>query len=241
MSAIVRASTRRGTWLGIHPDARSAYVRKPRSTKLSDLIAAEESRRRLSPPNSDERRAMNISEICDAPLVSRRFSTWLNMVARSVENAIHDCLSSIIWSRAKRQMISVDYSPTDSAGDPSDFELRLENAVYFAPTATDFILRNNWNTMAIRMSGQPSATSMPPTISKNDIVAFVEGLESGKIDYSKVTVHEWMQVSFLMLVHGNELHIDQQVLYGGSVYQLHACVEKIDVASGVTEQLGTKQ
>ena len=67
-----------------------------------------------------------------------------------------------------------------------------------------------------------------------------EGIGSDTIDYATVAMEEWLQVSFLMLFHNNESHIELPLVYGGGVYHLHACVELVQPAEQ-TKLLKEKQ
>ena len=42
-----------------------------------------------------------------------------------------------------------------------------------------------------------------------------------------VLLDEFMQVSFLTLMHGDTVHIEVPVVYGGQLFELHACVSKV--------------
>ena len=51
--------------------------------------------------------------------------------------------------------------------------------------------------------------------------------EDGTLDFTKVTVEDWMHVSFLSLFEGNVVEFDRTVEFRGGVYTLHACIDSI--------------
>jgi len=55
----------------------------------------------------------------------------------------------------------------------------------------------------------------------------IDGIDNGTLDYATVTMEEWLQVSFLSLFHGEEVHIELPIVYGGCAFHLHACVEQV--------------
>ena len=56
----------------------------------------------------------------------------------------------------------------------------------------------------------------------------MEALKRGGSALETVTVAEWIQVSFLRLFNGQNTHIDEPVLYGENVFDLHACISKVN-------------
>lgn len=210
-------------------------------TRLSALIDEEENRRLGKHPKKNEIPLPLTNAGYVGRLVSKPSTTWLTKAVKCVENAIHEFWSSIIFAHATRMTLSLNSSATDTVGDQNDYELKFGNVVSFAQTAIDFILLNNWSTMPIRMSSQHSGESMSDTISENRTTEIIDGLEAGTLDYNTVTMAEWLQVSFLMLYHGQETHVEQKVTYGGAVYKLHACVAAVNPAIGDTKKLEAKQ
>lgn len=54
-----------------------------------------------------------------------------------------------------------------------------------------------------------------------------EQYESGTLDFTKVTLEDWMHASFLSLFEGHVMDTERTVEFKGSVYVLHACVHSI--------------
>lgn len=79
------------------------------------------------------------------------------------------------------------------------------------------------------MTSNPhSEESMDVTVSRARTLEIIEGVEDGTIDLNKITMAEWLQVSFLAAVgDGDVIHVSQKMMYGGNLYTLHACVEQI--------------
>ena len=65
------------------------------------------------------------------------------------------------------------------------------------------------------------------TVTEQRFQEIVDGINNNTIDYATVTVQEWLEVSFLMLFHGEESHIDIKIMYGGGVYGLHSCISGV--------------
>lgn len=66
---------------------------------------------------------------------------------------------------------------------------------------------------------------MSVTISSNRTREILDRLEAGQIE--GISLEEFMQVSFLSLMSGDEVHIEEKVMYGGNLFQLHACVNSV--------------
>lgn len=158
---------------------------------------------------------------------SKRLNIWLQKVVHAVEKGIHEFWSSIILSHAKSYMTSPSSSPTVTVGEPKNFGRRFANAVSFAQTATDDIQSSNRSTTHT-MTSKPNCTEYSSdSISLSRTEEILLGLENGTLDLTTITLAEYIQVSFLGLVSGSEVHIEQKVTYGGQVFNLHACVSEI--------------
>lgn len=82
---------------------------------------------------------------------------------------------------------------------------------------------------------------MTDSISPNRVEEILKSLDSGKIDCSKVTLEEFVQVSFLQLMFGtDETHLNQKLMYGGNLFNIHVCVAQINPAEKV-DSLREKQ
>ena len=46
-------------------------------------------------------------------------------------------------------------------------------------------------------------------------------------DYEGISLLEYLQMSFLTLVDGEEQHLDTRIMYGGNVYGMHACTSGV--------------
>jgi hypothetical protein len=56
-------------------------------------------------------------------------------------------------------------------------------------------------------------------------------IDAGK--FEGISLEEYMQVSFLSLISGDEVHVEDKVVYGGNVFLLHACVSQVNPAEKV--------
>jgi len=86
------------------------------------------------------------------------------------------------------------------------------------------------------MSVPPLERSMKITISPNDYTDIHDAIIAGKADFSKITMEQYMNIAFLSLFSGDEIHNDLRVVHKGNVYQLHACISGI-VPNQPVEQL----
>ena len=152
------------------------------------------------------------------------WNTWRRKVVASVASGIHEFWSSIILSHAKRQTMSVVSLPTVLVGEPRNFVRRFVNAVLSAQTAIDCIPSPNRSIMPTMMYRPPCKESTNDTTFESR--AILKAIEEGDIE--GVSFAEYLQVSFLALMSGEEVHMDQKIMYGGNLYTLHACVEQIN-------------
>jgi len=53
-------------------------------------------------------------------------------------------------------------------------------------------------------------------------------------EYKGITLEEYMQVSFLTLMSGEEQHIEERIMYGGNLFNLHACVSQVNPGQQVS-------
>jgi len=158
----------------------------------------------------------------------------------TVATVIREYWSLIILIKRIRATALADSSQTDTAGDPSAYEPRFGSAVSFAPTAIDFIRQHRWSTMDTMMS-ETHLTELTPSItSPEDACTIAEQIRDGKFDMNSISMAEWLQIAFLLLYHGELINIDQKVMYGGAMFNLHACLDSANPAEE-TKILRTKQ
>lgn len=79
---------------------------------------------------------------------------------------------------------------------------------------------------------------MPITLSANRTDKIVAMLEAGVTQ--GITLDEFIQTSFLCLVDAEEIHIEQRVVNGMNVYNLHACLSAIEASHQPTENMKEK-
>ena len=78
------------------------------------------------------------------------------------------------------------------------------------------------------MTSAPLCTEyMQFTISPSDSERLITGLRDGTLDLNTVSMAEYLQISFLTLMSGEEIHIEQKMVAGGNVFNLHACVSSV--------------
>ena len=59
-------------------------------------------------------------------------------------------------------------------------------------------------------------------------------MADGTLDATKVTLAEYLQVSFLACISGDGVDVEQKMMYGGNLYTLHACATQINPNQPVT-------
>ncbi len=78
----------------------------------------------------------------------------------------------------------------------------------------------------------PCERSMTITISSNRTEEVIKAIETGHIE--GVTLEEYLQVSFLSLMSGDEIHFEEAVMYGGNLITLHTCVSQVNPGQQVS-------
>jgi len=76
------------------------------------------------------------------------------------------------------------------------------------------------------MSSLRSKPSMKSTISPSRADEIIMMMEND--DFEGISLEEYMQVSFMVLMSSGELHGEEKVMYGGNLYTLHACVSQVN-------------
>ena len=66
---------------------------------------------------------------------------------------------------------------------------------------------------------------MSVTVSENRTKEILERLEAGRVE--GISLKEFMEVSFLALMSGDEVHVEEEIMHGGNVFCLHACVNSV--------------
>ena len=198
-----------------------------KSTRISYQIEGQESIPAARPKSRSVLKRLRTSVAKGALLASRRLSISLRKAALTVGSTIPEFLNSIIWILETRLLKYQSSSPTDTAGGQKSCEMKLGSVVSFAPTAIGDILWNSKNTTLTPMSDPLCREYMTDTISPSRTKDIAAGLEAGTLDFANVSMEEYLQVSFLMLYHGEEVHIEQKVMYGGGLYNLHACLSQV--------------
>ena len=218
-------------------DARSAARRFQPWNAIQDSsrIAHRASEAPRKPRLKNGLWRLSISVVRASGSALRRSSTWLRKAALNAATGIRGYLSlTTLTPRRKLQPLR-NLSPTGTLGDQRNSELKLGSVVSFAPTAIADIL---WNSRDITptMTSEPLCREfMTDTISASKAQQAADGIRNGTLDFATISLEEYLQVSFLQLYHGAEVHIEQKVVYGGGVYALHACLSKVVPPAQVAE------
>ncbi len=165
---------------------------------------------------------------------------WLKKAAQLVESVIHGYLNSTTLTQEKRNTTLPPSYPEGMLGLVKSYDGKSENAEYFARTATGNIPLSSKTTTPTLTCEPLSEKSMPITISPNDFSRIRDALIAGEADLSNITFEQYLQVSFLSLFDGLEIHNELKVIYKGNVFTLHACVNGV-VPSQSVEALRKQQ
>lgn len=162
----------------------------------------------------------------------KRLSTWLIKAASHAVSETLGYLSLITSSRGRKMATLRTCSATAIVGAVNDSEKKSENAACSVQIVIGDTLSFNKTITPILMSAMRCKEYMRPMESPTDEYAarfntISEGIDRGSLDYSTVSMKEWMEVSFLMLYHGKESQLEQKMVYGGNLFQFHACINQI--------------
>lgn len=77
---------------------------------------------------------------------------------------------------------------------------------------------------------------MTDTASPSRVEEIIDSINNGTVDATTVTLAEFMQVSFLELMYNDEqpLDVNQHMMYGGNLFNIHVCVAQINPNQPVT-------
>ena len=67
---------------------------------------------------------------------------------------------------------------------------------------------------------------MTDTISTSRAEQVIEAMATNRLE--GISLEEYLQVSFLTLMSGEEQHLEEKVMYGGNLFTLHACVSAVN-------------
>jgi len=79
----------------------------------------------------------------------------------------------------------------------------------------------------------PCEESMTVTLSPSRAEEVIEKI--AKNDLDGISMREYMEVSFLTLMSGEEVHVEEKVMFGGNLFTLHACVSQVKPGQKVSE------
>ncbi len=225
----------------IHDDirktARDVYA-KQWQTRIHPGLTPSEAKALVAQENT---RTLRTRSGCVA--VSRalgHYSTSLRRAASIAAHTIQEFWNSTIWTRLRKSTTSADSFPAAMSGPVKSFDVRFENVVYFARTVTESTPQNSKETMPTKTSKMLCVKSTETMESSHDFERIRDGLTDGTLDLSTISVQEWLEVSFLSMYGGEELHIDTKVISKGCVYHLHLCVQQVIPPGQQVARLKTK-
>lgn len=79
---------------------------------------------------------------------------------------------------------------------------------------------------------------MQNTISTQQLL---DGLLEGRVDLSTLSLKEFLEISFLHAMSSNVININNKVMYGGNLFNIHCCVEGIEALPDAVKGLKVTQ
>lgn len=164
----------------------------------------------------------------DAKHASKYFSILLRRAAVSAGNMILGFLNLITAIPCEKAGPSVDSSAVVTAGPPKSSAPKSESVEYYVQTVTGDTHSSNKIIIQTPKSMPPCSKSIAPMeFDPGECAKIREKIMEGTLDLRTISLAQWMHVSFLSLFNQQETHIQQTVLFQGSVYSLHACVNGV--------------
>lgn len=65
----------------------------------------------------------------------------------------------------------------------------------------------------------------------------LEALRNGTADLNQITVAEWIQVAFVHAMSNGIIHIEQPIVYGGQLFNVHLCMNNVGPSASLDESL----
>ncbi len=178
---------------------------------------------------------------CVAAKLALRYCVLsLSEAANTVGRTIRGYWSSIISTQVRKNTQSADLSLEDTSGLVISYNVKFENVVYSAPTATESTLPPSKEAMLTKTSKVLCAKSTETLESSLDFKRIRDGLNDGTLDLSTISVQDWLEVTFLSMYGGDEVHIDTSIVDRGCVYHLHMCVQGVVPPGQQVKQLKNK-
>jgi len=169
------------------------------------------------------------------------FSTLLREAARSAGVMIRACWNLIISTQPKNTDQSQDSLVPVTAGPPTSYDKKFASAEFYAQTAIENIQSDNKITTQNPESLEHCRKSLNNTeLASEDFKKLRQQFRDGTLDLTRVSVAEWLNLSFLTMFNAEQIHLEQPVLFKGSMYSMHACVSSV-VPPEKTTNLRKKQ
>lgn len=64
---------------------------------------------------------------------------------------------------------------------------------------------------------------------------------AGTLDLNEITMAEYLQITFIHAMNNGIIHIDQPVMYGGQLYSVHMCMNKVGPSASLDDALAGTQ
>lgn len=193
---------------------------------------------------NERKRTRKLSAVASAGsagvLVLLALNFWLKKAVTLVASTIRGFWNLITSILKRKSTTSPRSYQEDTLGLLKSYDGKSANAVYSVQTATGNTPLNNSPTIPTMTSEPHSTPSTPITISPSDYVTIRDALVAGTLDYSSITLEQFLEVSFLALFEGFEIHNELRVVHKGNLYQLHACLSAVVPGQSV-KALNTRQ
>jgi len=210
----------------------SGHLMLSRSTRTSSLFESLERGLAKGQPLISDQMPHHISAKRVEQSGLKRSNTWPRKVAATVARATHAFWSLITLTRLRSSIRSENSSPTVIVGQARGFDKKFVSVVSFARIVTESIQSSSKTITHTTTSPRHCREFMTVTTLSDRTKYIIESVEAGK-NLDKITVAEFIEVSFLALMSGDEVHNEQSIMYGGNMFSMHTCVSQVSPAERV--------
>ena len=69
----------------------------------------------------------------------------------------------------------------------------------------------------------------------------IKQMQAGTAALDQVTVEDWLQIAFIHAVDSGVIHLEQPVVYGGQLFNVHMCIDNIGPSQSLDDALDKVQ
>lgn len=210
-------------------------------TRQHSILSSKQTERRVSQWELPQRNGERTQRPTNEPNVAKRalkwWCTWLTKVVANVATEIRGFYNSTTSTRPKNAGLSAECSPTVVIGVMRSFGEKFASAESSALTAMQSTPSPNRTITPMKRCRLYLPEFTSDTELRSEEIASRIVLGESLEDISLI---EYLQMAFLCIIDGEELHMNTTIKYGGAVYDLHACLREV-IAPVAASQLRKSQ